>query len=135
MKGGRAGLALVLARWTAGGAAGALAQPPARVPRIGYLSSDPTNLNFQTFCQGPRDLGWIEGQNVVIERPSADGRVERLPALAAELVRGKVDVIFATALAVPAARSATRTMPIVFTTAEDPVAAGYVTSLARPAAT
>jgi putative ABC transport system substrate-binding protein len=83
--------------------------------------------------QGLRDLGYVEGRNLVIEYRSAEGKSERLPALAAELVALKVDVILA---ATPpyalAAMQATKTVPIVFTTAGDPVASGLVTSLARP---
>ncbi len=87
----------------------------------------------EAFLQGLRDLGYLEGRNVVIEIRDAEGKLERLPALAAELVALKVDVILAggTAQAL-AAMEATRTIPIVFTAAVDPVADGLVTSLARP---
>jgi putative ABC transport system substrate-binding protein len=105
---------------------------PGKVARIGFLTQAPANPNFEGLRQGLRNLGWVEGQNLVIEYPSAAGRVERLPALATELVRLNVDVIVATALAVQAAKSATKTIPIVFVIADDPVATGLVASLARP---
>jgi putative tryptophan/tyrosine transport system substrate-binding protein len=112
------------------------AQEAAKVARIGYLS---TNLaanphTHEAFRQGLRDLGYVEGRNIVIEYRDAEGKPERLPALAAELVALKVDVIVAAAsnhLAL-AAKQATRTLPIVFAAASDPVASGLVTSLARP---
>src|SRR5712691_5301402 len=112
------------------------AQQAAKVARIGYLS---TNLAanphiHEAFRQGLRDLGYIEGRNVVIEYRDAEGKSERLPALAAELVALKVDVIVAAAgnhIAL-AAKQATRTLPIVFAAVVDPVASGLVTSLARP---
>jgi ABC-type uncharacterized transport system substrate-binding protein len=112
------------------------AQQAARVPRIGFLSLNRTpNLHLHAaFRQGLRDLGYVEGRNLAIEHRDAEGKVERLPALAAELVALKVDVIVTgggtpTALA---AKQATRTLPIVFASAGDPVTDGLVTSLARP---
>jgi putative ABC transport system substrate-binding protein len=111
------------------------AQPGAKVPRIGWL---PINLaaapiNLEPFRQGLRDLGYVEGRDLVIETRDAEGKLERLPALAAELVALKVDVIVApgTPQAL-AAKKATKTIPIVFIGAADPVADGLVTSLARP---
>ena len=87
----------------------------------------------EAFRQGLRDLGYIEGGNVVIESRDAEGKLERLPALAAELVALKVDVIVAPSTpAALAAKQATRTLPIVFAAVADPVARGLVTSLARP---
>ncbi len=87
----------------------------------------------EAFLQGLRDLGHVEGRNVVIEYRSAEGKPERLPALAAELVALKVDVIVATGTpASLAAKQATRTLPIVFAGVADPVGGGLVTSLARP---
>ena len=111
------------------------AQPAAKVARIGYLA---TNLaasphTGEAFRQGLRDLGYVEGRNLVIEYRSADGKLERFPALAAELVALKVDVIVASGtLAALAAKQSTRTLPIVFSPAADPVASGLVTSLERP---
>ena len=110
------------------------AQPVATVPRIGYLALNPTaNPHLhEAFRQGLRDLGYVEGRNVVIESRDAEGKPERLPALAAELVALKVDVLVAQpTVAALAAKQATRTLPIVFPVA-DPVSSGLVTSLARP---
>jgi len=112
------------------------AQQPAKVTRIGFLATTnlATNPHLQeAFLQGLRDLGYVEGRNVVIEYRDAEGKLERLPALAAELVALKVDVIVApgTPQAL-AAKQATRTVPIVFAVAGDPVGSGLVTSLARP---
>ncbi len=112
------------------------AQPSARVPRIGWL---PVNLasaphNLEAFRQGMRDLGYIEGRNLVIEYRSAEGKSERLPMLAAELVALNPEVILSAAgtLAAQAAKRATTTLPIVFVNVGDPVASGLVTSFARP---
>jgi ABC-type uncharacterized transport system substrate-binding protein len=111
------------------------AQQAAGIPRIGYLG---TNLAAsphlpEAFRQGLRDLGYVEGRNVVIEYRSAEGKLERFPTLAAELVALKVDVILATSTpAALAAKQATRTIPIVFAAVADSVASGLVTSLARP---
>ncbi len=111
------------------------AQQAAKVARIGFLTLDlaPNPHLPEAFRQGLRDLGYVEGRNVEIEYRDAEGRPERLPALAAELVALKVDVILAgsTPQAL-AAKQATRTLPIVFASAPDPVASGLVTSLARP---
>ncbi len=88
---------------------------------------------WKAFRQGLRDLGYIEGRNLMIEYRNAEGKLDRLPALAAELVALKVDVIVAgNTRAALAAKQSTRTLPIVFTNAADPVASGLVTSLARP---
>jgi putative tryptophan/tyrosine transport system substrate-binding protein len=113
------------------------AQQAAHVYRIGRLSSghppagpDP---NLEAFRQGLRTLGYNEGQNLVIEYRYAEGHLDRLPALAAELVRLQVDVIVAVASAATrAAQHATRTIPIVMAGGSDPVGAGLVASLARP---
>ncbi len=111
------------------------AQQPVKVPRIGYLglslpASAPHLLDG--FRQGLRELGYVEGQNIAIEYRYAEGRYDRFPALASELVRLKVDVIFAPGPAALFAKEATNTIPIVFTGASDPVESGYVLSLARP---
>jgi putative ABC transport system substrate-binding protein len=111
------------------------AQQTAKVPRIGLLGFNlATNPHLpEAFRQGLRDLGYVEGRNVVIEYRNAEGKFERLPALAAELVALKVDVIVAGGRAQAlAAQQATRTLPIVFTGVGDPVSMGLVTSLARP---
>jgi putative ABC transport system substrate-binding protein len=111
------------------------AQQAAKVARIGFLL---TNLAAsphwaEAFRQGLRGLGYIEGRNVVIEYRDAEGKPERFPALAAELVALKVDVIVAPpTLAAVAAKQATKTIPIVFAAAADPVTSGLVTTLARP---
>jgi putative tryptophan/tyrosine transport system substrate-binding protein len=110
-------------------------QEAAKIARIGYLS---TNLAAtphiqEAFRQGLRDLGYVEGRNVVIEYRDAEGKSKRLPALAAELVALKVDVILAASTPQTlAAKQATRTLPIVFAAADDAVAGGLVNSLARP---
>ena len=113
------------------------AQQAAKVARIGFLSNRLGAYPHlqEAFRQGLRDLGYVEGRNLVIEYRDAEGKVERLPALAAELVALKVDVIVTAAgstSAALAAKQATRTLPIVFASAADPVASGLVTSLARP---
>jgi len=112
------------------------AQQAAKIARIGYLtSSQGVNPHLpEAFRQGLRDLGYVEGRNLVIEYREAGGKADRLPALAAELVALKVDVIVAApgTLAARVAKQATRTIPIVFAVVGDPVGSGLVTSLARP---
>ena len=114
------------------------AQQPGKVHRIGFLFasslSDPRSQRWlDAFRQGLRELGWVEGQNIAIEYRSAEGRYGRLPDLAAELVRLKVDVIVTSAVpAIQAAKEATRTIPIVMAVVVDPVAAGFVPNLGRP---
>ena len=114
------------------------AQQPGKVPRVGYLHpgspSDPLRQRrLEAFRQGLRDLGYVEGQNIAIESRWAEGQYDRYPALAAELVRLKVEVIVAvTGLATQAAQQATRTIPIVMLLVADPVGSGLVASLARP---
>ena len=125
------GAAILVARLTAE------AQQAAKIARIGYLSPNlATSPHLrEAFRQGLRDLGYVEGRNLVIEYRDAEGKFERVPALAAELVALKVDVIVTEAgnTALPlAAKQATRTLPIVFAAAGDPVGSGLVTSLARP---
>ena len=111
------------------------AQPPGKVSRIGLLGNARlTELVSNAFSTGLRDRGWVEGQNFVWERRFSEGRNERFPSLATDLVQAKPDVIIAagTAAAV-AAKAATTTIPIVFYAVADPVASGLVASLARPA--
>jgi putative ABC transport system substrate-binding protein len=111
------------------------AQQAAKVPRIGFLANNPAGSPhlLEAFRQGLRDLAYVEGRNVVIEYRAAEGKFERFPALAAELVALKVDVIVAAnSLAVLPAKQATRTIPIVFTAVPDAVGSGFVTSLSRP---
>ncbi len=111
------------------------AQQAANIARIGYLGGNwAANPHLpEAFRQGLRDLGYVEGRNVVIEYRDAEGKIERLPALAAELVALKVDVIVApNTPAALAAKQATRTLPIVFAGVADPVTSGLVESLARP---
>ena len=113
----------------------ARAQQTAKIPRIGFLVSGlAVNPHLpEAFRRGLRDLGYVEGRNVVIEYRDPEGKLERFPALAAELVALNVDVIVAGNVPqAMAAMHATSTLPIVFAAAADPVASGLVTSLARP---
>ena len=111
----------------------AQAQQSAKVRRIGVLRADsPPNLSAETFQQAMRDLGYVEGKNIFIEYRYAEGKVDRLPNLAEELVRLNVDVIWALGPAVSHAKNATKTIPIVITHVGDPVGSGLVASLARP---
>src|SRR3990170_6078556 len=116
-------------------AAVAHAQQPKKIPRIGYLSalSQPADsYRSEAFRQGLRELGYVEGKNIIIEYRYAEGKLDRLPDLAAELVRLKVDVIVTGGPAILAAKKASPTMPIVFAGTSDPVGTGLVSSLARP---
>jgi putative tryptophan/tyrosine transport system substrate-binding protein len=112
------------------------AQQPKKVPRIGLLStvsSSSITSRIEAFRQGLRELGYVEGKNIFIEHRSAEGKLDRLPALASELVHLKVDVIVTTGpTSTYAAKEATFTIPIVMTTDTDPVGNGFVASLARP---
>jgi ABC-type uncharacterized transport system substrate-binding protein len=113
------------------------AQQPGKVPRIGVLvsaSAAATVPFIDALQQGLRELGYVEGKNIAIERRFAELKFDRLPNLATELVRLKVDVIVAAGsnLAVRAAQQATSTIPIIIITASDPVELGHVASLARP---
>jgi putative ABC transport system substrate-binding protein len=109
------------------------AEPAVRVARIGFLGSGSDNPISEPFRQGLRELGWVQGQNVLIDYRFAEGSIERLPDLAAELIQRNVDVIVAVATPSSlAAKRATRTIPVVMVAAGDPVAAGLVTNLARP---
>ena len=114
-------------------AAAAEAQQAAKAYRVGFLSTISPDSNFDAFRQGLRELGYAEGKNVVVEARFAEGRLERLPVLAAELIGLRVDVLVAAAPpAAVAAKKASSTVPIVFTAVMDPVASGLVGSLARP---
>jgi len=113
------------------------AQSAAKIARIGLLTLSPLTSQPSpsrvALIQGLRDFGWVEGSNLAIETRSANGKPERLPALTAELVRLKVDVIFAAdPVSAAAAKQVTAAVPIVFMTLGDPVAGGLVASLARP---
>jgi len=114
--------------------AAARAQHAGKVHRIGFLSlQSGLNSTTEAFAQGMRELGYVEGRNLIVEYRWAARKEERLPELAAELVRLKVEVIVtAAAPAIEAAKRATSTIPIVMATAADPVGSGLVASLARP---
>ena len=116
------------------------AQQPAKIPRIGILSPGssafPTSAYHDSFRQGLRELGYIEGKNTFIEIRYAEGKRDRLSDIATELVKLKVDVIVtATRPGVLAARSATSAIPIIFAAVGDPVRAGLVSSPPAPAET
>jgi len=113
------------------------AQQPAKLPRIGYvdLGGNPNNPgpNVEAFRQGLRALGYIEGKNILTEYRFLDGNRDRIPSVVAELVELKPDVLVVEGPPViRAVKQATKTIPIVIVTSQDPVAAGYVASLARP---
>ena len=132
----RIGLAVVLNISLVLAPLAAEAQPAGKVYRIGCLmspSSSSERARVEAFRQGLRDLGYAEGRNIVIEYRYADGKAERLPALAAELVRLKVDLILTAGdFGIRAAKGATTTIPIVVALAGDLVGPGYVANLARP---
>src|SRR5206468_949647 len=113
------------------------AQQPKKITRIGFVSGsgDPNTPvpQIEAFRQGLRDLGYIEGKNILVEYRYAEGKQDRYPSLVTELMQLKVDVFVSPApQAILAAKQATKTIPIVIVTTEDPVAAGIVDSLARP---
>ena len=112
------------------------AQQPKKVPRIGFLSAASSSAiaaRVEAFRQGLRELGYVEGKNIFIEWRFAEGKSDRLPSLAAELVRLKVDVIVSEApTSTRSAKQATVTIPIVMVFDDDPVGSGFVASLARP---
>jgi putative ABC transport system substrate-binding protein len=113
----------------------AAARAAGKVYRVGFLWDSPAVWPnaLEAFRQGLRELGWIEGQNLTIEYRWAEGRFDRLPALAEDLVQRQVDVIVApTSIYTGAARHATSTIPIVFASHADPIGSGHVASLARP---
>src|SRR3979490_3296451 len=113
----------------------ARAQQPSPIPLVGFLSAA-TREGFAPygtgFHQGLREIGFVEGRNVAIEYRFADDQYDRLPALAADLIRRQVSVIAANAPAAQPAKAATATIPIVFVTGGDPVSAGLVASMNRP---
>ena len=112
------------------------AQQPAKIPRLCLLapySASQWATRYNAFLQGLRDLGYVDGRNITIDYLSADGQLERFPALAAECLRLKADIILtATTPATQAAKRATNTIPIVMMLTGDPVGTGLVASLARP---
>jgi putative tryptophan/tyrosine transport system substrate-binding protein len=112
------------------------AQHAAKIPRIGYLSAASASevaFRIEPFRQGLRELGYVEGKNIVIEYRYGEGKFDRLPELAAELVRLKVDIIVtAGPSATRPAKNATDTIPIVMTQDSDPIANGFIATLARP---
>jgi putative tryptophan/tyrosine transport system substrate-binding protein len=114
----------------------ATAQQPAKLPRIGWLTGAPFSGNperREAFRQGLHELGYVEGKNIIIEWRTADGKRDRYPAVLAELLRLKVDVIICdSAGSTRHAKEATSTIPIVMTNDGDPVGQGFVASLARP---
>ena len=132
----RIGLAVVLIMGLALLSLDAEGQRPRKIPRLGVLGigGGPTTI-ISPFFQELRDLGWIDGQNLIIEHRIADGREERLPALAAELVHANVDVILAAGgpASLHAARDATKTIPIVMVaSSRDPIGDGLIKSYAHP---
>jgi len=112
------------------------AQPARKIPRLCFLTFDPgtpQSSRFTPFFQGLRDLGYVDGQTIAIDYLSAEGRGERFPALAADCLRLKADIVVVTTTpAAQAAKNATRTIPIVMHSLGDPVGTGLVASLARP---
>ena len=131
-------LSLLLAVSVLGAALAADAQPTGRVHRVGFLSAGQAGINpylYEAFRQGLRERGWLEAQNIVIQYRFAEGRYDRLPDLAADLVRLKVDIIVAAGTAATtAAKNATRAIPIVMIGVGDPVGLELIASLARPGA-
>jgi ABC-type uncharacterized transport system substrate-binding protein len=114
----------------------AIAQSTPRLPRIGYLAFNTAVIGaeiLEAFRQALRELGWIDGHNIIIETRFADGQVERLPALVGELLGLDVDVmVVSSSAATRASKSATKTIPIVMLASADAVGEGFVASLARP---
>jgi putative ABC transport system substrate-binding protein len=127
----------LIALGAAAGARSSWAQQQDKVWRVGFLRLQPataeTAKNNEVFLRRMRDLGYVEGRNLILEWRYADGKFERLPELAADLVRSKVDLIVAVAsAAIGAAQKSTAAIPIVMATTGDPVGSGFVKSLARP---
>ena len=131
-----AALAMVLLLSFVAAPAAAGAQRTGRIPKLCFLTFDPGTAQsnrFNPFFQGLRDLGYLDGQTITIDYLSADGRGERFPALAADCLRLKADIVVVTTTpAAQAAKDATRTIPIVMHALGDPVGNGLVASLARP---
>jgi ABC-type uncharacterized transport system substrate-binding protein len=112
---------------------GSIGAQPKKIPRIGYLSATRPQPRDEAFRQGLRELGYVEGQNIVIEWRFAEGKVDQVPRNAGELVRLKVDIIVTTGPTdTRAAKAATSEIPIVMAQDSDPVGDGFVVSLARP---
>jgi putative ABC transport system substrate-binding protein len=112
-------------------------QQPAEIPRIGFVHSAGTpadpSIQFDAFRRGLRDLGYVEGKNILIESRYAEGRLDKMAVLVNELVQQKVDLLVASNnVVIRAAKDATKTIPIVIVSSVDPVTAGYVESFARP---
>jgi putative ABC transport system substrate-binding protein len=132
----RESIIAVVALGAAAGSIASFAQQQGKVWRVGFLSLSSASLSSQNtdaFLKGMRELGYVEGKNLVVEWRFADGKLERLPDMAADLVQLKVDIIVAVAsAAIGAAQKATTTIPIVMATTGDPVGSGFVKSLARP---
>jgi putative ABC transport system substrate-binding protein len=131
----RLALRIILTLILLGAPLAAVAQQAGKVRRVGFLWDSPTVWPhaLEAFRQRLRDLGWVDGQNIVVEYRWAEGRFDRLPDLAEELVWLKVDVIVApTSIYAGAAKRATSTIPIVFASHADPIGSGHVASLARP---
>ena len=129
-------LVAMLSLGTVGAPLTAGAQSSAKAPRIGVLSPGAVSTSSQldaAFTQGLREHGYVEGQNIVMERRFAEGRPERISEIAAELVRLKMDVIAtSTDVAIAAVKQQTQTIPIVMANSTDPVGTGFVANLARP---
>ena len=130
----RSTIGLIIAFGLLGAPLPTIAQPPGKVYRIGYLAAIPPPAHlWEALLDGLRERGYIEGRNLVFERRFSEGNAERFPEFAAEMVQLKVDCIIAiTTPAALAVKHVTTTLPIVMTTAIDPVGAGLVASLARP---
>ncbi len=132
----RESIIAVVALGASVGPLASFAQQKGKVARIGFLTLSSASLSSFTtgpFLKGMRELGYVESKNLIVEWRFADGKAERLPGMAAELVQLKVDVIVAVASpAIGASQKATTTIPIVMAGTGDPVASGFVTSLARP---
>jgi putative tryptophan/tyrosine transport system substrate-binding protein len=116
-----------------GGAAIAEAQQQKKIPQIGFLAGNRDGPSVGEFQRGLRDLGYVEGKNILIEYRYTEGKADSSPSLVAELVQLKVNILVVTSLAgIRAAKQATKTIPVVIVTTQDPVATGIVDSLARP---